>query len=50
MGSCALLAGKSVAFAGWCSGWVKIGTTLSSYGCIAYVERASAQTGGRGSA
>jgi hypothetical protein len=26
MGSCALFAGKSVAFAGWCSGWVKIGT------------------------
>ncbi|HEY1725383.1 MAG TPA: high-potential iron-sulfur protein [Steroidobacteraceae bacterium] len=25
-GSCALFAGKSVAFAGWCSGWVKIGT------------------------
>ena len=25
MGSCALFAGKSVAFAGWCSGWVKIG-------------------------
>jgi hypothetical protein len=24
-GSCALFAGKSVAFAGWCSGWVKIG-------------------------
>jgi len=23
-GSCALFAGKSVAFAGWCSGWVKI--------------------------
>ena len=26
MGSCALFAGKSVAYAGWCSGWVKIGT------------------------
>jgi hypothetical protein len=26
MGSCALFAGKSVAFAGWCSGWVKIGS------------------------
>jgi High potential iron-sulfur protein len=25
MGSCTLFAGKSVAFAGWCSGWVKIG-------------------------
>ncbi len=25
MGSCALFAGKSVAFAGWCSGWVKTG-------------------------
>jgi high potential iron-sulfur protein len=25
MGSCALFAGKSVAFAGWYSGWVKIG-------------------------
>lgn len=25
VGSCALFAGKSVAFAGWCSGWVKIG-------------------------
>jgi hypothetical protein len=25
MGSCALFAGKSVEFAGWCSGWVKIG-------------------------
>lgn len=25
MGSCALFAGKSVAYAGWCSGWVKIG-------------------------
>jgi hypothetical protein len=25
MGSCALFAGKSVTFAGWCSGWVKIG-------------------------
>jgi hypothetical protein len=25
MGSCALFAGTSVAFAGWCSGWVKIG-------------------------
>jgi hypothetical protein len=25
MGSCALFAGKSVAFAAWCSGWVKIG-------------------------
>jgi hypothetical protein len=25
MGSCALFAGKSVAFTGWCSGWVKIG-------------------------
>jgi hypothetical protein len=24
-GSCVLFAGKSVAFAGWCSGWVKIG-------------------------
>src|SRR6202167_1038415 len=24
-GSCALFAGKSVAFAGWCSGWVTIG-------------------------
>ena len=24
-GSCALFAGKSVAFAGWCSGWVKVG-------------------------
>jgi hypothetical protein len=24
-GSCTLFAGKSVAFAGWCSGWVKIG-------------------------
>jgi High potential iron-sulfur protein len=24
-GSCALFAGKSVAFAGWCSGWVKAG-------------------------
>jgi hypothetical protein len=24
-GSCALFAGKSVAFAAWCSGWVKIG-------------------------
>jgi hypothetical protein len=24
-GSCALFAGKSVEFAGWCSGWVKIG-------------------------
>ncbi len=24
MGSCTLFAGKSVAFAGWCSGWVKI--------------------------
>jgi hypothetical protein len=23
--ACALFAGKSVAFAGWCSGWVKIG-------------------------
>ena len=27
MGSCALFAGKSVAFAGWCSGWVKIGAS-----------------------
>jgi High potential iron-sulfur protein len=26
VGSCALFAGKSVEFAGWCSGWVKIGT------------------------
>lgn len=26
MGSCALFAGHSVAFAAWCSGWVKIGT------------------------
>ncbi len=26
-GSCTLFAGKSVAFAGWCSGWVKIGAT-----------------------
>jgi hypothetical protein len=26
MGSCALFAGNSVAYAGWCSGWVKIGT------------------------
>jgi hypothetical protein len=25
-GSCVLFAGKSVAFAAWCSGWVKIGT------------------------
>jgi hypothetical protein len=25
-GSCKLFSGKSVAFAGWCSGWVKIGT------------------------
>jgi hypothetical protein len=25
MGSCALFAGKSVAYAGWCSGWVKTG-------------------------
>ena len=25
-GSCALFAGKSVAFAAWCSGWVKIGS------------------------
>jgi hypothetical protein len=25
MGSCTLFAGKSVAFAGWCSGWAKIG-------------------------
>jgi High potential iron-sulfur protein len=25
MGSCALFAGKSVASAAWCSGWVKIG-------------------------
>ena len=25
-GSCAIFAGKSVAFAGWCSGWVKTGT------------------------
>ena len=25
MGSCALFAGKGVAFAAWCSGWVKIG-------------------------
>jgi len=25
-GSCSLFAGKSVAFAGWCSGWVKTGT------------------------
>jgi hypothetical protein len=25
VGSCALFAGKSVAFAAWCSGWVKIG-------------------------
>lgn len=24
-GSCTLFAGKSVAFAGWCSGWVKAG-------------------------
>jgi High potential iron-sulfur protein len=24
-GACALFAGKSVEFAGWCSGWVKIG-------------------------
>ena len=24
MGSCALFAGKGVAFAAWCSGWVKI--------------------------
>jgi hypothetical protein len=24
-GSCVLFAGKSVEFAGWCSGWVKIG-------------------------
>jgi hypothetical protein len=24
VGSCALFAGKSVEFAGWCSGWVKI--------------------------
>ena len=24
-GACALFAGKSVAFAGWCSGWVKMG-------------------------
>jgi hypothetical protein len=24
-GSCALFAGKSVAFAAWCSGWVKTG-------------------------
>jgi High potential iron-sulfur protein len=24
-GSCALFAGKSVAFGGWCSGWVKTG-------------------------
>jgi hypothetical protein len=24
-GSCTLFAGKSVAFAGWCSGWVKTG-------------------------
>lgn len=24
-GSCALFAGKSVAYAGWCSGWVKTG-------------------------
>jgi len=27
MGSCALFAGKSVAYAGWCSGWVKAGAT-----------------------
>jgi hypothetical protein len=27
MGSCALFAGKSVAYAGWCSGWVKSGAT-----------------------
>jgi len=26
MGSCALFAGNRVAFAAWCSGWVKIGT------------------------
>jgi hypothetical protein len=25
MGSCTLFTGKSVAYAGWCSGWVKIG-------------------------
>jgi hypothetical protein len=25
-GSCALFAGKSVAYAAWCSGWVKIGS------------------------
>jgi hypothetical protein len=25
LGSCTLFAGKSVEFAGWCSGWVKIG-------------------------
>jgi hypothetical protein len=25
-GSCALFAGKSVAFGAWCSGWVKIGS------------------------
>jgi hypothetical protein len=25
MGSCALFAGKSVAYAAWCSGWVKTG-------------------------
>jgi High potential iron-sulfur protein len=25
MGSCTLFAGKSVAFAAWCSGWVKTG-------------------------
>jgi hypothetical protein len=28
VGSCALFAGKSVTFAGWCSGWVKIGAPL----------------------
>jgi len=27
MGSCTLFTGKSVASAGWCSGWVKKGTT-----------------------
>ena len=25
VGSCTLFAGKSVEYAGWCSGWVKIG-------------------------
>jgi hypothetical protein len=25
MGSCTLFTGKSVAYAGWCSGWVKTG-------------------------